>query len=436
MVTVSVVADVAILPIALMLGLSFLACLAIRPTWTISVMLFLLPLTYLSKDIGISVGGLHLDAKSFVYIFLFMTGIVVFLGESSLRLSSIPNIPYVLFLVFALITSTYSGDLLGSAQEILRLGSFFALLYITTKLSNDNSTRVGFLWSIALSSIIPLSVGFHQYLTRSTLYWGVNRPISIFDNPTTFGLFTLEAFAASLILLPFVRTIQFRLALIILMLLQSLAIYTTLSRAVWLSLVLLLAVWAWQNGKKRIVLGVIPVAIIALLILVPSIPARFANEFQGGELDGSYATRASLQLLALGLFIDNPIFGNGIGSIFYTHSVDIVGYNLESHGDAMKLLAETGIAGFSLYAAGIVGVFIALRNRIRSTGLAPFQTSICTVAVALLAVYCFEFLTDTVTRLAIVQWFFWAIMGIALSCSAASSQQSTSHQDIGKAGGI
>ena len=109
---------------------------------------------------------------------------------------------------------------------------------------------------------------------------------------------------------------------------------------VLLSLILITLFIVLQLRKNILIL--VPVVLAAFVLLFIPIPgienesiARSLSVFSGAGID---ELRADLQAQALSYFLQKPILGNGIGSVFY-----LVG--IYSHNFVTDILCETGIVG-------------------------------------------------------------------------------------------
>lgn len=105
--------------------------------------------------------------------------------------------------------------------------------------------------------------------------------------------------------------------------------------------IILIALYIILQLRKSILI-LVPVFLVGFVFLFVPIPgienesiSRSLSVFSGGGID---ELRADLQSQAISFFMQKPIFGNGIGSVFY-----LVG--IYSHNFITDILCETGIVG-------------------------------------------------------------------------------------------
>ena len=119
--------------------------------------------------------------------------------------------------------------------------------------------------------------------------------------------------------------------------------------------IILIALYIILQLRKSILI-LVPVFLVGFVFLFVPIPgienesiSRSLSVFSGGGID---ELRADLQSQAISFFMQKPIFGNGIGSVFY-----LVG--IYSHNFITDILCETGIVGlFALF--WLLFVFVKL----------------------------------------------------------------------------
>lgn len=119
--------------------------------------------------------------------------------------------------------------------------------------------------------------------------------------------------------------------------------------------IILISLYIILQLRKNILI-MIPVFLLGFILLFVPIPgienesiARSLSVFSGGGID---EIRADLQSQAISFFLQKPIIGNGIGSVFY-----LVG--IYSHNFITDILCEIGIVGFLVF-AWLLFVFVKL----------------------------------------------------------------------------
>ncbi len=98
-------------------------------------------------------------------------------------------------------------------------------------------------------------------------------------------------------------------------------------------------------------------------------------------------SRFYLWAVSIEQFFNHPLFGGGLGSVAHL-------YGHESHNTVLQLLSETGLVGFTLFAAFFTRMIIKVFHTNR------------TMLVVLLTLLLLSFFLNTLTNRC-----FWAIMG-------------------------
>jgi O-antigen ligase len=119
---------------------------------------------------------------------------------------------------------------------------------------------------------------------------------------------------------------------------------------------LLVALMGRDFRDRRVQAGwaVLCLAIGTAVMLV--LAGAGANLLEGAVEDSDNASRAQLVSLALGLFVDAPLFGAGIGAFM---AVDPIGY---PHNLPVEIAAELGIVGLAMFATWLVLAFNGARK--------------------------------------------------------------------------
>ena len=181
---------------------------------------------------------------------------------------------------------------------------------------------------------------------------GAVRVCAPFDTePNTFGGYIVLIFCVIFgVVLVDPRT-RIRLVCIGLMLFSLPPLLFTLSRASYIALIAGITAFLLVS-RQRILVGAVLIGIIGLtMVMIPLIPQKIQNRVQGTfqrgteyqvsiagvDLDPSASARIVSYRVALDRWIEAPFFGHGVTG---THFID---------GQFFRLLAETGIVGFSAF---------------------------------------------------------------------------------------
>jgi O-antigen ligase len=189
-------------------------------------------------------------------------------------------------------------------------------------------------------------------------------------------------------------------------------IVITESRGALVLLLLVLLVQGLLRNRKGFL--VLAVGLVVIGAVAAPVRSRFTNELVGGQLVGSYGTRALLRELALRAWDMSPWFGYGSGHFFSVLSPAFFGFSYEAHSDWLKFLVDTGIVGFVLY----TGVFLAVWSCLH-----PGKGHVVVAARTLLPAFWLYGSVDVLHRLVTVQAYFWTLVGVALAHSASALKE-------------
>ncbi len=178
------------------------------------------------------------------------------------------------------------------------------------------------------------------------------RVYSIITNPNTIGQQAIPYIGFLVYIFIETKNRSLRIALVVLMIFAAATIIFTGSRKGVLGLGLAIALYyVFQTARKgRLRMKdflLSTLLIVVILILVPII----LNETLAGKrllefmLDPmSEQKRINMYIDGWGMFLDNPIFGVGLGNYRLVSP-----YQGAAHSDYMEILAGTGLVGFGLY---------------------------------------------------------------------------------------
>jgi O-antigen ligase len=203
----------------------------------------------------------------------------------------------------------------------------------------------------ALTFVLVYGVVTGEFL--SALSGEEIRVYSIVTNPNTIGQQTIPYVGFLIYMFKETKNRQIRIALILLIIFAAATIIFTGSRKGILGLGLAISLYYLFQGagqKRRVQLkdfilfSVFITAVIALvpIILNETIAGNRLLEFMLDPL--SEQKRINMYVDGWKMFIDNPIFGVGLGN--YRLMSPYLG---AAHSDYMEILSGTGIVGFFLY---------------------------------------------------------------------------------------
>jgi O-antigen ligase len=216
--------------------------------------------------------------------------------------------------------------------------------------------------------------------------WGYGRVGSSFVNPIHFGNLALALGILSIFSINWGRVDPFHVRIIKLVGFGS-AVFASIesgSRGGWIALPPLLATWIWfsgSEGRRKELFLMIAILTLVVFFGYDEINHRISAlrkdllELQVGTSDSSLGIRLQHWQVGVRMFIDNPLFGAGLGS-FNHHAEHFVNQGLltplaaaygagEMHNELLSKLAQTGLIGaignFAIYLIPFL-IFISRLN--------------------------------------------------------------------------
>ena len=263
-----------------------------------------------------------------------------------------PVTPAIWVYISASVIATLLGVLAGSVRyplsalfHNLKYFEYFLLFFMILAHVNKKEFLTRMIWAMLIVFFLGLIYGYTQ-IGR------VGRVTAPFDEePATFGgyIVLLMCITGGIALSD--SRVRVRSTMIFLLLFAIPPLLFTLSRASYLGLIVgLLAFLA--VSQHRILIGSISIALVAAMMLgLPLFPGtvqeRVARTFEresevhvqvaGVDFDGSSSARIVSYEQAIKQWVKRPILGYGVTG---THFID---------GQYVRLLAETGVIGFSAF---------------------------------------------------------------------------------------
>ena len=130
-------------------------------------------------------------------------------------------------------------------------------------------------------------------------------------------------------------------------------IVITFSRAGFLTLVVIFAIYMWRL-RSRPERGWIPLALLLMLLALPFVPTDYYDRLSTitnieSDASGSAQTRWSDMFVALGLIANNPIIGAGAGMNVFAMNEARGELSLEIHNVYLQYGVDLGLPGLILF---------------------------------------------------------------------------------------
>lgn len=210
-------------------------------------------------------------------------------------------------------------------------------------------TIIGFyetmIYGIEAASKIVVEEGTFTHLTRSV------RASAFFKSPDDLGFILSITIVIAIIKIIMTQSKKMKLFLGIFLPFMFFVLLSTFSRKSILGLLIALAYLSWHNRKVFFTfLGILIIGLLLLILLasggfLEALWNRLQSYFWAPEV--SISSRWILWGVALNLFFQSPIIGNGIGS-FYETAQTLYLPLMGTHNFYLYILVEFGLVGLTL----------------------------------------------------------------------------------------
>jgi hypothetical protein len=223
-----------------------------------------------------------------------------------------------------------------------------------------------------------------KYILDTSLGIHAERVRGPFLNAPDMGLALVICLFATL-LLAIRSSPAWRIVLVLLSLPMVMATYLTLTRSIWLALVLcaFLAIWVWPRARStRWALSCVLTVCLVMFVFLRWSSLTSSQREQGGVAEAEpVISRIEAAQISLELTAQHPLLGTGLGHFMvkaldspHMRTIGQPGFayslGMVEHNNFLSMLAETGIPGATAYIAlllGLLGASIRLYRMIPPT---------------------------------------------------------------------
>ena len=282
----------------------------------------------------------------------------------------IPIILYVFLIIIATITSI---DRSGSFRDLaIHLSSIGFLIVIANNINTKKDFNILVNFLVFAATLLAL-YGLYQYKVGVEMEdkWidVANNPdvktriYSVFGNPNIFAEYLIMTIPISVALFWNSKKLGKKLLYLLTSLILMLALVLTLSRGGWVGFAFGMFIFILLIEKK-LLLSIIPIALIGIYFLPQSILNRILTIGNLGDSSNNYRIR--LWKITLDIIRDNWLVGVGFGYIPFKTTFE--GYirtmpAYHSHNTYLQTTAELGILGLIIFLSFI---FILYKYSIKS----------------------------------------------------------------------
>lgn len=342
-----------------------LVLIALRPVWGIIVIGALFPVAGILPSVGFTTS---------VYPLL---GAATLLG--SLRMMIIERFPSphvtsldvlaLLLVVWIVVSHPLAATSIGNRVWVWTYLQLLLLMFLTTQLLVRGSDHHALMLMFVIGGVVSAYVALHQ------VQYGLSSATSLRGRGLAEGANDAgRSFVFAIVFIAFLRHVYKKrwmqtaaIAAIVLLLAGLAATVSRTSVLLLLIALILLIIEGTTMLRERIVEFGIALAAAALLLIPPGYwritSGILTSILQGHDWVGF---RYMQWDAGLAMWADHPLHGVGIGqfennSVYYgTNFIPFYGLRWSAHNTYVTLLAETGIIGFVLFLAVLVGALRGL----------------------------------------------------------------------------
>ncbi|MDQ0160530.1 O-antigen ligase [Alkalibacillus salilacus] len=307
----------------------------------------LLSVTDLANDIQ-KIGETTTDLTFYLSVIFLVT--FFFLQKQSIK--SITQKYGFLYAVIGSLIVLYTISYLNHQDQTQFSTLLTFILTLTTLLTfakvRWNPKMITFI-GYGASMIIMVLVIHWQILDQPT-----NRFQSVFWNPNGLGIITFCLLYFQIIALKYVDLI-YKLLLGLTIILNIIMLYATTSRAVWLSLFIVMITWVCIKTFPKHIKYIFPIA-LGLIFVSVFLYTQLYNTTLGNWLNSLshslfsknfFSGRSELWSELWGAIQTSLIWGHGIG----TSASEVTPFSLPAHNQYLQFMLETGLIGLVLLCA-------------------------------------------------------------------------------------
>lgn len=355
-----------ILPVPYVIGLVFAALmLVIFYSKPIIGLLLLVPFLGNYPIIFFSIGRADITLFEVAFLITFLCWILSWIREKEFRLyGSATDIPIFLLFCWVVFSLFWTIDVSRGMFQILHMIPGFITYYLFIHMTKDKKDFnliliVWILWALVSSIMgfyetIIYGINAASKLTISETYTHLTREVrttSFFISPDDLGLLLSLSIVLVITKYTITRSRYWKFLLLIFLPVMLFVLLSTFSRKSYLSFSAAAIYLSWRNRKALTTfLGIAIVGVLMFIVLASTgfldlLLNRLQSYFYAPEV--TITGRWTAWGIALKLFSQSPILGNGAGSFFVYAQILESPLNIP-HDFYLYIISELGLVGLGL----------------------------------------------------------------------------------------
>lgn len=286
---------------------------------------------------------------------------------------------------------------------------------------------------------------FPRYIADPTLGTHFGRARGPALNSASLGVFITGCFwSAWMLRSRLTRPAQ--LAVIGVLAAMAMAVFFTYTRSTWIGLAAGLVVVPWLQLPRPwrgvlavgvLVVGVLVVGVIGAAVFAERI-TNLARKDSDASAEHSVYQRASFAYVSMRMFADAPVFGCGFGRFYdlkqpyladRSQQLELESLRLlDHHNTFLSVLTETGLVGFLLFTALLLGWTRAAWRLVRDSASGSWQQSQGLLALATVIAYVASAMFHDLTLSPTDHWQLFLMAGVTVGLTAQQRAASATTQ--------
>ena len=305
----------------------------------------------------------NIPFSAIVAVFLF---IAMFFSKEKYKFpKSMITITWILFVLWACLTTFFAINTKGAMEEFSRFSKIHIVIFCTMLLINTKDKLIYLIW------VIVLSVGYYSVkggifsIVTGLQYHVMGPPHSFFGDNNTLALTILMVSPLMLFLYTQYKHKYIRMALAAMLFLSFLSVIASYSRGAFLTIRVLL-IFIWLGSRHKVIILAAMLAVI--IATIPFIPEKWFDRMDTIETykhDESALGRINAWKFAINLANSSPLIGGGFRAftpeLFRIYAPEPENYH-DAHSIYFEILGEQGYVGELLFLSIWALVFLETRK--------------------------------------------------------------------------
>jgi putative inorganic carbon (hco3(-)) transporter len=370
---------------------------------------------------------IHLNFSSILGILIILWAIYIFLKEK-MNIQKIPlTIPWFLFLIFGLISVSYSVTKVDTLKMLLKLVDFYfiyALAYFYFQ--KYKSEKKLFFLSVIVAYLIPIILGVFQILTK-TGFRGpeqFNRIQSTYSHPNIFSFNLLLLFIILISCKIEIKNKKIEKILSVFLILIPILILYTLTRSAWIGLSILFISLILIYKRKYILKYLLLISFLVFLFIMAlnytslkyfdwTNITFIARAITSNTFISSWEWRLNTWSEMSAYIYQSPVIGFGLDTYRFLREKQVYSIYEDlyyAHNDYLKFLIELGFIGLLLYLNIIFQTLKKIWTKFKSNQNKKYLLGFIGIGVIYLIAG-----VDNILMSTSLQWVLWVFIAYLLT---------------------